>query len=141
MITPRLRNRLDRRSFVRRGLSEKEISYATICAQANARYVGIQLGYGKAGSSSGKYVIAGLVLDTSGQPVSGAAVSVGAQIVYSDSAGSWQSALKACAANACTASPEEFSAPGDWSALTAPQSVIPQPETSGTTVLLTVERR
>lgn len=91
-------------------------------------------------AGSGKYLVRGIVLDAAGQPVAGAAIGVGDQIVYSDDAGSWQARFSRARPTIVRLLPEEFSAPGDWKAVTPPQSVIPAPEAQAAPVTLQVGR-
>lgn len=89
----------------------------------------------------GGFIIRGIVVDKSGMPVSGAAVSVCGQIAYTNSAGLWAARLRR--ARPCTVelAPDEFSAPGDWIAQTAAESVQPQPENATTPLTLIANRR
>lgn len=101
-------------------------------------------GHGPGGSPASRVsfksglIIRGRVSDSAGSPVSGAAISVCGQIVYSNDAGEWQARLRRPQPCDVFVDIGESAMPGHWSAQTAPQRVIPTPETGGTSVELKV---
>jgi hypothetical protein len=82
----------------------------------------------------GKYMIAGIVKDSHGQPVEGAAVALCAVHLYSDSAGKFSLRTKARSVDV-TVIPEDFMAPGNWKAVR-----VPEMATADAVVEIVVER-
>jgi len=75
--------------------------------------------------AGGKYEIHGFVLDDAGKPVEGAAIRVGKELVYSDSAGAWSLRVKRAKSLPIAVQPEEFAAAGTWLCLSCPSSAAP----------------
>jgi len=75
--------------------------------------------------SAGKYLITGTVVDERGQPVSGAAVRVGKELVFSDVSGSFFLHVKREGAVTLAVVPDEFTSPGYWVGITVPQQAAP----------------
>ncbi len=74
---------------------------------------------------SGRFIITGTVTDADGQPVEGAAVSVGKQIVYTNSAGEFQVRVNKKKAVTLTVLPEEFATVGHWVVTDCPSEAQP----------------
>jgi hypothetical protein len=83
-----------------------------------------------------KFVVRGIVLDANGAPVAGAAVSVGGQISYSDSAGEWLVRCNRARPALVSLAVGEFSAPGEWRAADSPQTITPAPESTASRIIL-----
>lgn len=86
--------------------------------------------------NTGKYRIEGTVVDEKGQPVSGAAMRIGKDLVFSDATGAFFLRVKNERAVALAVVPLEFTAPGVWATVTAPENIIP-----GEPVKIVVRRR
>lgn len=86
--------------------------------------------------ASGKYAITGRVVDAAGQPVAGAAVAVGGQIVYTDDAGRFLARERKDRSVPVVVRPAEFAAPGAWVVVSAPASAAPNQE-----MTITVRRK
>jgi hypothetical protein len=82
----------------------------------------------------GKFMIQGVVKDTHGQPVEGAAVALSAVHLYSDSEGKFTMRTNAKTVTV-TVIPEDFSAPGKWKEVSAPETASAE-----AVVEITVER-
>jgi hypothetical protein len=87
-------------------------------------------------STSGKFMIAGAVLDEQGQPVEGVAIQLqrGA-VVYSDSQGKFFARVKRDKPVALVVLLQEFAAPGRWALVSCPADAAP-----GTEVLIKLRR-
>jgi hypothetical protein len=93
---------------------------------------GMFLGSGLGGPSrtvtyqnTGKYRIEGTVVDETGQPVSGAAIRLGKDLVFTDNAGTFFLRVKHERAVSLTVVPDEFTNPGRWMMVTAPDHADP----------------
>jgi hypothetical protein len=73
----------------------------------------------------GEYLITGSVLDDKGQPVSGAAIRLGKDLVFSDNTGVFFWRVKHERAVSLAVVPSEFCVPGAWEVVTAPERAIP----------------
>lgn len=77
-------------------------------------------------ASSGRWLVAGVVVDDkSGMPVSGAAVSVGGQLVYTDAGGNFSARFRKATPVAVRVSVDDFAAPGTFHIVDAPASATP----------------
>jgi hypothetical protein len=83
----------------------------------------------------GRFIIAGVVRDASGAPVSGAAVEIGKDIAYTDAAGAFSVRARTAKPQALAVLPAVFAAPGAWVCVDAPASVAP-----GTPINIVVKR-
>jgi hypothetical protein len=90
------------------------------------------LGEGLGGTShqgccccNGKYLITGEVRDDQGQPVAGAALRIGKEMVFTDSAGTFFLRVNRDRPVPLAVMPEEFTAPGIWLVVTAPANAVP----------------
>lgn len=75
-------------------------------------------------AARGGFVISGSVTSKSGMPVSGAAVSIGGVLVYSDASGAFTARVRRVPA-AVAVSLDDFSAPGTWLVDSAPATAQP----------------
>lgn len=79
-------------------------------------------------SSTGKLTITGRVLDKAGQPVQGAAVAIGRDVVFTNSSGRFLLRTKKATAVPLMVQPEQFATPGNWRVVSAPTQVQPGAE-------------
>jgi hypothetical protein len=70
------------------------------------------------------YLISGQVVDKSGMPVSGAAISVDRELVYTDATGTFSARVRHTVAPIAV-SLDDFAAPGEWLVVSAPASASP----------------
>ncbi len=87
-----------------------------------------------------KYVVRGQVWDEMHCPVAGAAIKVGSQLAFSDSAGQFFVRVKKPGVYTIAVVPDEFLAPGRWRAVEAPATVDAAPEESAPSVNIIVGR-
>jgi hypothetical protein len=73
----------------------------------------------------GKYIITGTVVDASGSPVEGAAVSIGGTLVFTDSSGAFFLRVRKDTSTRVLVSLADFTAPGTWRVVSAPACVVP----------------
>jgi hypothetical protein len=90
------------------------------------------LGEGLGGAShqgccccAGKFLLKGIVLDDKGSPVSGAAIRLGKDLVFTDSAGTFYLRVKRNKPVPLAVVPEEFTVPGIWTTVQAPTNAVP----------------
>jgi hypothetical protein len=87
-------------------------------------------------STSGKFMIAGAIVDENGQPVEGAAIRLqSGAIVYSDSQGKFFARVKHDKPVALVVLLQEFAAPGLWAVTSCPSDAAP-----GTDMLIKLRR-
>lgn len=87
------------------------------------------------------YVVHGMVRDTDGQPVEGAVLHVGNEVVITDSAGRFSLRSSASKPIRLFVALEEFLAPGRYDIVSAPETVSAEKEGSATVVTITIRRR
>ncbi len=75
--------------------------------------------------NTGKFRISGTVVDERGQAVSGAAIRLGKDIVFTDNTGTFFLRVKHNAAVSLAVVPSEFTAPGLWMVVGAPEQAAP----------------
>jgi hypothetical protein len=75
------------------------------------------------GSAIGRYVISGVIVDQDGAPISGIAVKIGKQIVFSDDSGAFSARVKRSVASPVSIDLADSVAAGNWRVIDAPQSV------------------
>jgi hypothetical protein len=81
-------------------------------------------------SKAGRYMLQGTVVDRKGKPVTGAAVALGKETVWSDSEGAFFVRQRKAQPVLVHVLPKEFSAPGTWVVVAAPDTAQPgQPVT------------
>jgi hypothetical protein len=78
--------------------------------------------------SFGKFLIRGRVVDEQGQPVEGAAIRLGQNLVFTDRDGEFLMRMKKPRQISLEVVPAEFTAPGAWRVVKAPSAVVPQLE-------------
>jgi len=69
--------------------------------------------------------ITGIAVEKSGMPVSGVAVRIGKQEVFSNDAGEFSLRVNSVAAQPVAIVPDDFTAPGDWHVIECPASATP----------------
>jgi hypothetical protein len=75
--------------------------------------------------NTGKFLISGTVVDGDSQPVAGAAIKLGKDLVFSDSTGQFFLRVKrGDRAVPLAVIPEEFTAPGQWVVVSAPKEIV-----------------
>jgi hypothetical protein len=75
--------------------------------------------------NTGRYRIEGTVVDEKGQPVSGAAVRVGKELVFTGDTGAFFLRVRKERPVSLAVVPSEFTNPGAWVTLTAPENIMP----------------
>lgn len=83
---------------------------------------------GHSHAQGGRFIVQGIVVDKSGTPVSGAAIVCGGRLVFSDTNGAWAARFRKGSPVAVVLQPEEFTAPGTWAAISAPDMATPSPK-------------
>gem|GEM_PF-1896821 len=78
--------------------------------------------------SFGKWLIRGRVVDEKGQPVEGAAIRLGQDLVFTDRNGEFLMRMKKPRQISLKVVPEEFMAPGTWRVVNAPSMAMARPE-------------
>jgi hypothetical protein len=106
------------------------------------RYGGLMPSWGKANESYKfpKYVVRGVVRDEQGQPLSGAAIRIDKDVVYSDSDGRFLYRVRKDRPAALQVVPDQFLLSGIYEVLKAPQMVTPEKEDQARDVEITVRR-
>lgn len=95
------------------------------------RYRGLE-GGGRSGPRMGKYVVRGRVTDDEGNPISGAALQVGGQIVFTDSKGLFFVRVEDDVEYPFAVMLREFLDPGFYEVVSAPESVLgKKPDAAG----------
>jgi len=90
--------------------------------------------------SIAKYVVQGIVKDGEGNPVEGAALHIGKEVVYSDSAGRFLVRLSKHGPFAVSVAPEEFITNGVYEAVSAPAEVRAETEDAAGNVEVVIRR-
>jgi hypothetical protein len=90
--------------------------------------------------SIAKYVVQGVVKDNEGNPVEGAALHIGKEVVYSDSAGRFLVRLSKHGPFALSVAPEEFITNGVYEAVSAPAEVRAETEDAAGNVEVVIRR-
>jgi hypothetical protein len=80
------------------------------------------------GGRMSQYVIRGKVRDTAGNPVEGAALDFGGELVFTNSSGEFLLRVRRPSRYALTVLPAEFLLPGVWEVLSAPDEVTASAE-------------
>jgi hypothetical protein len=93
------------------------------------------------GGGISRYVIRGRVVDEAGEPVEGAAVDLGGEIVFSNSRGQFSLRTRRPARYAVAVKLDEFLLPGSWQVRSAPASVTAAAEERAEMVEIVLERR
>jgi hypothetical protein len=87
-----------------------------------------------------KFIVRGIVKDPSGLPVAGAAVLVGKEPAFTDSAGAFFVRFRKATAVAIKVVPGDFLAPGNWHIITAPETATPELEDRSTVLNIEVSQ-
>jgi hypothetical protein len=87
-----------------------------------------------------KFIIRGIVRDTSGRPVAGAAVLVGKEMEFTDFDGTFFVRLRKAKTVAVKVVPDDFRAPGNWRVVSAPERATSEPTDKETTINIEVSR-
>jgi hypothetical protein len=90
--------------------------------------------------SIAKYVVQGTVKDDHGDPVEGAALHIGKEVVYSDSSGHFLARLSKHGPFALSVAPEEFIPNGVYEAVSAPADVRAETEEAAANVEVVIRR-
>lgn len=77
------------------------------------------------GGGLGKYLISGIVVDERGEPIEGAAVRVGRELMWTGANGTFQLSVKKNRPVLLAVITEEFTAPGLWVCASCPANAIP----------------
>ena len=88
-----------------------------------------------------KYIVSGRVLDEDGQPVSGAALRIGDDLVFSNSEGEFFLRKKKNRPCAVEVALSEFLVPGGFAVVSSPAVVAPSLQESETPITITLRRR
>jgi hypothetical protein len=87
-----------------------------------------------------KYIVRGIVKDASGSPVVGAAILVGKETAFTDSDGTFFVRLRKKNVVTLKVVPEDFTAPGNWQVISAPDGATPELKDGTTVVNIEVSR-
>jgi len=87
-----------------------------------------------------KFIVRGIVKDSAGMPVAGAAVLVGRETAFTDSDGRFFVRFRKATAVHIKVVPEDFMAPGNWHVISAPDTATPGPEGTVSAVNIEVSR-
>lgn len=90
--------------------------------------------------SIAKYLVQGLVKDDQSNPVEGAALHIGKQIVYTDSSGRFMARFSKRGVFPLSVAPEEFITNGIYQVISAPAQVRSEPEDSSSDVQVVIRR-
>jgi len=91
--------------------------------------------------SIGKYLIRGTVRFPDGEPIEGAAVQVAKTLLYTDSRGEFSLRTNRLRAYAIEVLPAEFTAPGRWHIVSAPEQALSLPEGSDGQIKIICENK
>jgi hypothetical protein len=81
------------------------------------------------GGRMARYVVRGTVMDENGNPVEGAAIEIGADVVFSNSAGQFFHRLGRPGRSTVKVLTAEFLLPGQWEVVSAPAEAVAGSET------------
>jgi hypothetical protein len=87
-----------------------------------------------------RYLVRGRVLDEKGEPVDGAAVHIGEELIYTNAAGEFFSRRKTASILPMQVLFSEFLNPAPFSLISAPQTVIPALDSAAPEVLVILRR-
>ena len=83
------------------------------------------------GGRMARYVVRGTVVEENGNPVEGAAIEIGTDVVFTNSAGQFFHRLGRPGRSAVKVLTAEFLLPGQWEVVSAPAEAVAGPETGG----------
>lgn len=104
------------------------------------RYAGLQGSAQQRPLDSLKYLVRGRVTDEFGNPISGAALRVNSELVFSDALGEFFVRLAKPGPHSLNVAPEEFITPGVFEVVSAPATVIGKREEAAGEVHIIVRR-
>ena len=87
-----------------------------------------------------KYVVEGIVVDPSGNPLEGAAIHIDGKVAYSDSDGRFMMRMDKTNSRPLVVALDEFVIAGNWQVVSAPESVSAQLEDEATPVRIVLKR-
>jgi len=87
-----------------------------------------------------KFVVEGIVVDATAQPLEGAAIRVDGKIAYTDSDGHFMIRLDKVGPHPVTVVLDEFIAAGNWEVVDAPSSAMGQAESDATPIRIVLKR-
>jgi hypothetical protein len=87
-----------------------------------------------------KYIIQGMVRDSSGSPMEGVAIHLGQELAYTDDTGHFQARFRRRNPVPLRVATEEFLIPGNFEVVWAPPSVQPDPEDQPTEFTIVLRR-
>ena len=90
--------------------------------------------------SIAKYLVQGIVKDDQGNPVEGAALHVGKEVVYSDSTGAFSVRMRKHGPFPLSIAPDEFIANGLYEAVSAPSTVRAENDDAAANVEIVIRR-
>jgi hypothetical protein len=83
------------------------------------------------GGRMARYVVRGRVVDEDGNPVEGAAIEIGADVIFTNSAGQFFHRLGRPGRSTVKVLTEEFLLPGQWEVVSAPAEAVAGSDTGG----------
>jgi hypothetical protein len=92
------------------------------------------------GGSMGRYVVRGVVRDERGQPVEGAALAIGGEVVFTNSAGEFFVRVRSPRRYDLSVRLEEFLFPGRWDVVSAPAQCRAQAEAAAASTEIILRR-
>jgi hypothetical protein len=129
----------------------RAIAGSNVAADGRLRYTfGVSRFFYRSGSGAdisaeayhfGRYVVAGKIVDASGQPFAGAAILIGKETVYSDSDGQFLLRVNRKLPLSLSVNFDEFITPGEFEVVEGPTSVVPELEDQPTPLRITIRRK
>jgi hypothetical protein len=106
------------------------------------RYSGLLPSFGQSGDSYKfpKYLVEGVVKDEQGRPLSGAAIQLGQDVIYTDGTGHFLYRTRKHHSMSFSVVPEQFLLPGVYEVIQAPKEVTPDKDGEGHDIEVIVRR-
>jgi hypothetical protein len=106
------------------------------------RYNGLLPSFGQSGDSYKfpKYLVQGVVKDEQGRPLSGAAIQLGQDVIYTDGTGHFLYRTRKHHSMSFSVVPEQFLLPGVYEVIEAPKEVTPDKDGEGHDIEVIVRR-
>ena len=120
-----------------RGFGKTRAGAEWIHRIANSR-PGVRIAGGAGGIA--RYIIRGTVVDESGAPIEGAAIALGAEMVFTDSRGEFLLRTRRPERYTVAVDLGEFLLPGTWEVVRAPDQVTAAPEARATRVHIVLRK-